>query len=360
MLTPKRAGERRDLGDHALAVGHRDAQLEQRGRRPGCPTGRLRRATRAPAPAARAGRVAVAGGDDGAHPGRARRGSASSAPTIASRLARQMSGQIAGWLAAMRVMSRNPPAASRSSTACSSFPALATFMSVDAASCGTWLTTATSASCCSGATAIASAPSSRDARRAPSANACGSVRPVGVSTHVAPTNRSALGAVEALLLRAGHRVTADEARRERRAAPRSTVGDDRRLHRADVGDERRARVERLDHDLGDVARPAPRRPRGRRRPPRRRRRRRPRRPRPAPRRPWRRARRRGRSRARRRPRGASASPIEPPIRPVPISATRLRSGRRWTPTQSASARSSRSAAAPSRYTWCSSSRDRSV
>ena len=69
-----------------------------------------------------------------------------------------MSGQIAGWLDAMRVMSRNPPAARRSITACSSFPALATFISVDAASCGTWLTTATSASCSSGATAIASAP----------------------------------------------------------------------------------------------------------------------------------------------------------------------------------------------------------
>ena len=35
-------------------------------------------------------------------------------------------------------------------TACSSLPASATFMSVDAASCGTWLTTATSASCSSG------------------------------------------------------------------------------------------------------------------------------------------------------------------------------------------------------------------
>ena len=54
----------------------------------------------------------------------------------------------------MRVMSRNPPAARRSRTACSSPPRLATFMSVDAASCGTWLTTATSASCSSGVTAI--------------------------------------------------------------------------------------------------------------------------------------------------------------------------------------------------------------
>ena len=102
-----------------------------------------------------------------------------------------MSGQIAGWLDAIRVMSRKPPAANRSRTACSSLPWFATFMRVDAASCGTWLTIATSASCSAGGTAIASAPKPLTHERT-AAKTSGSVRPVGVRTQVAPTNRSAL------------------------------------------------------------------------------------------------------------------------------------------------------------------------
>ena len=59
-------------------------------------------------------------------------------------------------------------------------------------------------------------------------------------------------AVEALLLRARHRVPTDEAR----GAVGARVldrGDDRVLHRTDVGDGARARVERFDHDVGDLS-----------------------------------------------------------------------------------------------------------
>ena len=59
--------------------------------------------------------------------GRRRRGSlaspsisSSSAARIAGRFSAQMSSQMPGWPLAMRVMSRKPPAASRSSAACSS------------------------------------------------------------------------------------------------------------------------------------------------------------------------------------------------------------------------------------------------
>ena len=91
----------------------------------------------------------------------------------------------------MRVMSRKPPAARRSSVACSSPPVAATSMSVVAASWGTWLTTATRASWCSGVTATTSAPSS-ETRVWIVENAAASVLCVGVSTHVDPTKRSAL------------------------------------------------------------------------------------------------------------------------------------------------------------------------
>ena len=88
-------------------------------------------------------------------------------------------------------MSRKPPAASRSSTACWSLAASATFINVEAASCGTWLTTATIVSCTAGSTDSTSAPRSLTQPRT-AANACGSVAAVGVSTHVAPWNISAL------------------------------------------------------------------------------------------------------------------------------------------------------------------------
>ena len=64
--------------------------------------------------------------------------------TMASALSSQMSGQMAGWPAAIRVMSRKPPAASWSRAACSSPRPAARSMRVAAVRWGTWETTATS------------------------------------------------------------------------------------------------------------------------------------------------------------------------------------------------------------------------
>ncbi len=97
--------------------------------------------------------------------------------------------------------------------ACSSPRRAATSMSVVAASCGTWLTTATSLSWWSGVTASTSAPSERTRVRT-AWNASSSVRSVGVSTQVAPTNMSGVGTVEPVLLGPGHRVA------RRRSGPR--------------------------------------------------------------------------------------------------------------------------------------------
>ena len=69
---------------------------------------------------------------------------------MASALSSQMSGQIEGWPAAIRVMSRKPPAASCSRAACSSPRSAARSIRVAAVRWGTWETTATSASCCVG------------------------------------------------------------------------------------------------------------------------------------------------------------------------------------------------------------------
>ena len=79
---------------------------------------------------------------------------------MASAFSAQMSGQIVGWPAATRVMSRNPPAASRSRAPSASAPSAAAFMRVAATRCGTWETTATSRSWSAGESATTSAPSS--------------------------------------------------------------------------------------------------------------------------------------------------------------------------------------------------------
>ena len=80
---------------------------------------------------------------------------------IASRLSTQTSGQIAGCPAATRVMSRNPPAASRSRAASLSARSAASFIIAPATRCGTWLTIATSRSWSSADRASAVAPRSR-------------------------------------------------------------------------------------------------------------------------------------------------------------------------------------------------------
>ena len=109
---------------------------------------------------------------------------------MASRFSAQMSGQMAGEPAAMRVMSRKPPAARRSRAACSSAPSAARAMSVAAVRWGTWDTIATSSSWRSGGRATTSAPRDVTTDRM-RAKASGSVSTVGVSTHVAPSKRLA-------------------------------------------------------------------------------------------------------------------------------------------------------------------------
>ena len=108
---------------------------------------------------------------------------------MAGAFATHTSGQMSGCPAAILVMSRNPPAASRSSASCSSATRSARFMSVAAVRCGTCDTVATSVSCCSGDSATTSAPRLVTTART-WAKASGSVSPVGVRTQVAPTNRS--------------------------------------------------------------------------------------------------------------------------------------------------------------------------
>ena len=84
-------------------------------------------------------------------------------------------------------MSRKPPAARRSKAACSSARSLANPINVAAVRWGTWLITATTWSCRSAGRATTSAPSSATTAAAV-ANVASEVPACGVSTHTAPTN----------------------------------------------------------------------------------------------------------------------------------------------------------------------------
>ena len=173
----------------------------------------------------------------------------SSAATIAPAFSVQMSGQMPGCPAATRVMSRKPPAASRRRAAFSSAPFDAAFISVAATRCGTCETTATSRSWSAGASATTSAPS-----------ALMVVWQAGERVQVGrrgrrqhprrPGEQVRVGAVEADLLGAGHRVPADEPRVVDR-------GDDRRLDAGDVRDDEvwspGRVVEQAPGDRGDRA-----------------------------------------------------------------------------------------------------------
>ena len=178
-------------------------------------------------------------------PRRATRARPSSTSTMAVRFSAQMSGQMPGWPDAMRVMSRKPPAARRSRARCSSARSSARRISDAAVRWGTCDTTATSASWRSGASDDHVGAELGD-HRPQRGEGASSVAAVGVSTHTAPANRSAIGAVDAVLLGAGHRVAADEA---------GVVDgvDDRRLHAADVGDEPRPAGQRRRGRVGDRA-----------------------------------------------------------------------------------------------------------
>ena len=107
---------------------------------------------------------------------------------MASRLVSQTSGHMPGGLEAMRVMSRKPPAARRSSARWSMDRWSATVIRVAAVRWGTWDTTATMRSCSAGGIETTSAPRPDTIERR-SAKARPSVRSVGVSTHTAPRKR---------------------------------------------------------------------------------------------------------------------------------------------------------------------------
>ena len=96
--------------------------------------------------------------------------------------------------AAIRVVSRNPPPATASTTSPASAAAsAATSARALAASCGRWLTSATSSSCRAGASASTRAPMRRS-RLDTSGGLPARWSSVGVSTHVAPWNRVASAA----------------------------------------------------------------------------------------------------------------------------------------------------------------------
>ena len=182
------------------------------------PTGRLRRAARARSSSSSSPSRSPAG-DEVARRVATRRG---------TRRARRAPRR--GWRRGCRARCRDarPRCAScrgtrrpRAAAACGAPPraSVATSISVLAASCGTWLTSATSTSWCSGVTDTTSAPSSRTQRRAARVYALASVVG-GRRQHPRRADEQVgVGAVDAFLLGAGHRVAADEARRGCRAAP---------------------------------------------------------------------------------------------------------------------------------------------
>ena len=148
---------------------------------------------------------------------------------MAAALSAQMSGQMPGCPAATRVMSRKPPAASRSSAASCSAPVRRPRSSGwPRPGAGTWETTATRRSWSAGGEREHVGPERGDHAREPGEGAAGRWPAVGVSTQVAPTKRSGSAPAQPDLLGAGHGVAADEAGVVDRR-------DDGRLHPAHVG-----------------------------------------------------------------------------------------------------------------------------
>ena len=130
---------------------------------------------------------------------------------MASRFSSQMSGQMAGWPDAMRVMSRKPPAARRSRAACSSARSSASVISVAAVRWGTWRHDGDEAVVAVGREGHHLGAEADDTTDATVANTLSSVLGRrGEHPHRA-LEQVGVGAVEALLLGAGHRVAADEA-----------------------------------------------------------------------------------------------------------------------------------------------------
>ena len=116
---------------------------------------------------------------------------ASSTPTIASALSAQTSGQIAGCPAAIRVMSRKPPAARRSSAAFSCELSAASAISVAAVRCGHVRDDGHERVVPLGRERDDIGPEEETTLAQHAEGAADRCRAVGVSTQVAPTKASA-------------------------------------------------------------------------------------------------------------------------------------------------------------------------
>ena len=166
------------------------------------------------------------------------------ASAIASRLATRISLHRRGFEAASRVRSRNPPAASSRISGSPASSVAARPMRAVEATCGRWLTIATSRSCRSasmriGRRADPSRSTPRGGRTAPRP------RPVTAS---APTRCRPASEADALFgagaFRAAHGVAPDEPCEVPRRSCRFDLGQDMGLHAPHVGDEgSRRRIE---------------------------------------------------------------------------------------------------------------------
>ena len=239
----------------------------------------------------------------GRGPPRGRASSRSRTSRIPARFSTQTSGQMPGSPAAMRVMSRNPPAARRSRVACSRAVSAARFIRVAAVRCGTWDTMATRSSwrAAGSSTTLAPEGAHRGADR-------GEGHRVGVGRRGehpgGPLEHVGVGAVDALLLGAGHGMAADE-------AGVVELGDDRALDAGHVGDHagrasRASAAASATAPAGVATKVTSGRRVGRR----------PRRGRRAP-GPGLRGPGRGRARSPASPAAAGPEPMEPPMSPVP-------------------------------------------
>ena len=122
----------------------------------------------------------------------------------------QMSGQMPGWPAATRVMSRNPPAARRSRAPCSTARLPARFIRVAAVRWGTCDTMATRVSWLVGRERHHLGPEA--AHRRPQAGEGIGIGVGGGGEHPGgPDEQLGVGPLDAILFGAGHGMAADEA-----------------------------------------------------------------------------------------------------------------------------------------------------
>ena len=146
-----------------------------------------------------------------------------------------MSRHISGWLEAMRVKSRKPPAAKEKS--CAELLRFATSCtSAYASTCGRWLTAASTASCSSASMRLTFAPQADHAASTVATEAL-AFSFSGVSTTRRPWNSSALAAAAPLFSAPAIGCAGHEAR-DPLAQRLARRGDDVALGAAGVGDQR--------------------------------------------------------------------------------------------------------------------------